>query len=99
MSLESIEHRLTPLLPRLGSVNARVKIVCDKDGVVHLDATQSPAVMTFADGPADCTIRISKANLEKLIDGKLDPMVAFAMGRLKVDGSKGVAAKLTGVFG
>lgn len=99
MSVETMEDRLTPLLPRLGSVNARVKIVCDKDGIIHLDATQKPAVMTFGDGPADCTIKISRANLEKLIDGRLDPMVAFAMGRLKVDGPKSIAAKLTAVFG
>jgi putative sterol carrier protein len=99
MSLESIESRLTPLLPRLGPVNAKVKIVVDKTDIIHLDATQTPAVMTFADGPADCTIKMSRGNLEKLIDGKMDPMVAFAMGRLKVDGSKSVAAKLTGVFG
>lgn len=99
MTLEAIENRLTPLLPRLGAVNAKVKIVVDKADIIHLDATQKPAVMTFADGPADCIIKMSRANLEKLIDGKMDPMVAFAMGRLKVDGSKAIAAKLTGIFG
>lgn len=59
MSLESIESRLTPLLPRLGSVNAKVKIVVDKTDIIHLDATQKPAIMTFSDGPADCTIKMS----------------------------------------
>lgn len=51
MSLEAIEHRLTPLLPRLGSVNAKVKIVVDKTDIIHLDATRTPATMTFARRP------------------------------------------------
>ncbi|MEM6565804.1 MAG: SCP2 sterol-binding domain-containing protein, partial [Pseudomonadota bacterium] len=40
------------------------------------------------------TIGISLANLEKLIAGKLNPMTAFATGRLKVSGDMAVALKL-----
>ncbi|MEM1303022.1 MAG: SCP2 sterol-binding domain-containing protein, partial [Pseudomonadota bacterium] len=49
---------------------------------------------TNADQDTDCTIRISRENLDKLIRGKLNPMTAFAMGKIKVSGDMGVAMKL-----
>ena len=51
------------------------------------------------DLPADCTIRISQANLVKLIGGKLNPMTAFAMGKIKVSGDMSVALKLGKMLG
>ena len=38
-----------------------------------------------------CAVTISMANFNKLIDGKLDPVVAFTLGKLKVDGDRGKA--------
>jgi putative sterol carrier protein len=43
-------------------------------------------------------LKISQANLQKLITGKLDPMLAFTMGKLKVKGSMGIAAKLSSML-
>ena len=51
------------------------------------------------DGPADTTIRISEDNLEKLLTGALDPTLAYMTGKLKVEGSLGVAMKLTSLLG
>ena len=39
-------------------------------------------------------LRLSSTDLEKLMRGKLSPMLAFSTGRLRVEGSKGVAMKL-----
>ena len=36
---------------------------------------------------ADCTIKISRKNLEKLVNGKLNPMTAFLTGKIKVGGN------------
>ncbi len=41
---------------------------------------------------------LSSDNLLKLIQGKLSPMMAFSTGRLKVQGSQGVAMKLAGLL-
>ncbi len=38
-----------------------------------------------------CAITISTANFNKLIDGKLDPVLAFTLGKLKVEGDLGKA--------
>ena len=60
------------------------------DGVIVL---ADNAVHT-EDREADCTIRISEANLGKLITGKLNPMTGVMMGKLKVSGDASVAMKL-----
>ncbi len=39
----------------------------------------------------NCAITINMTNLNKLIDGKLDPVLAFTTGKLKVDGDAGKA--------
>ena len=50
------------------------------------------------EGAADTVLSLSSADLLKLADGKLSPMLAFATGRLKVEGSKGVAMKLAAML-
>lgn len=39
----------------------------------------------------NCAITINMTNLNKLIDGKLDPVLALTTGKLKVDGDAGKA--------
>ena len=49
-------------------------------------------------GDADTTITINAQNLEKLMQGGLDPTLAYMTGKLKVEGKMGVALKLTSMF-
>ncbi|HRQ80740.1 MAG TPA: SCP2 sterol-binding domain-containing protein [Azospirillaceae bacterium] len=85
----------------LKSLNARVRFALGDEGEIWLDATGG-AVKVSADAPPsdepDCTLRLSADNLAKLMQGKLNPMLAFSLGKLKVDGSKGVAMKLAGLL-
>ena len=67
-----------------------LKFDCGEDGVIVL----ADGAATNGDQDTDCTIRISRENLEKLIKGKLNPMTAFAMGKIKVSGDMSVAMKL-----
>lgn len=45
-----------------------------------------------------CAVTISSANFNKLIDGKLDPVVAFTLGKLKVEGDLGKALEFAGLL-
>ncbi|MBQ9512971.1 MAG: SCP2 sterol-binding domain-containing protein [Lachnospiraceae bacterium] len=41
----------------------------------------------------NCAITMSMTDFKKMMDGKLDPMIAFGTGKLKVDGDLGKAAE------
>ena len=77
------------------SLENTLKFDCGDDGAITLANGQAK----LEDGEADCTIRISVANLDKLINGKLNPMTAFAMGKIKVSGDMSVAMKLGKLLG
>ncbi|NIZ00611.1 SCP2 sterol-binding domain-containing protein [Thalassospira lucentensis] len=93
--LETVKEKL----PQLRGLNAVVAFDCGEDGQIVVDATGDEPEITDDDlSDADCVLKIKKANLEKLIAGKLDPMLAFTMGKLKIKGSMGVAAKLSSML-
>lgn len=80
-----------------GKVNAIINFKFD-EGVIHLDDTTSPTFVGNEEKNAACTIRLSLDNFEKLMSGDLNPMMAFMMGKMKIDGDKGVAMKLASLF-
>jgi len=99
MSLEELTEELrrrTAQGPQLGH---KVKFDLGEDGIIMWDGTTSPAEISNADGEVETTIRLSAENFEKLINGGLDPTVAFMMGKLKVDGKMGVALKISSLLG
>ena len=46
----------------------------------------------------NCAFTISLTDFNKLIDGKLDPMLAFTTGKLKVDGDLGKALEFSKII-
>ena len=80
-----------------GKLNAKTNFQFD-EGLVHLDDTVSPTVVNNENLEADCTIKISLENFSKLMDGDLNPMMAFMTGKMKVDGDKGIAMKMSSFF-
>lgn len=98
MSVESLAEQMRADLMRFAGLNYRVKFVFDEGGVLFLDGTVTPPTLSEDDGDADCTLRLSLGNAEKLMNGQLNPTLAYTMGRLKVDGSVGVALKLASMM-
>ncbi len=81
------------------SLNARVKFVLGGPGdTILVDARSTPVTVERTDGDADCAIRLTPENLKRLMNGKMDPVLAFTLGKLKVDGSKGLAMKLASLL-
>lgn len=66
---------------------------------ILLDASAGEAEVSESREAADTVLKLSSDTLEKLITGRLGPMLAFSTGRLKVEGSQGVALKLAGLLG
>ena len=80
-----------------GKLNSTVKFDLG-EGIIHLDDTVSPTTITNEDKSAECTIKIDLDNFEKLMSGDLNPMMAFMTGKMKVEGDKGIAMKMSGMF-
>lgn len=45
-----------------------------------------------------CALSLSADNFNKLIDGKLDPVAAFTLGKLKVEGDVGKALEFSNLI-
>ncbi len=98
MSLDSATAALkgkAALAPPLGH---RVKFDLGADGIILWDGTGPSASVTNEPGEAETTIAISLADLDQLIAGALNPTMAYMTGRLKIDGSMGVALKMSGLL-
>ena len=57
-------------------------------------AASSPNSVTNEDKPADATVKMAWDDFIALSEGKLDPMMAFMQGKLKIDGDMMIAQKL-----
>lgn len=69
-----------------------------EDGVVHLDDTVSPTVVVNEERDAPFSIKMKADDFGKILTGELNVMMAFMTGKLKIEGDKGAAMKLTSLF-
>ena len=98
VNLDRIEAKMRGRLPQFRAFNAVARFDFGKDGLLRLDASKSPAALSRDDGDAACTIRMSMDNFDRMLDGDLNPTLAFATGKLKVQGSMGLALKLASLL-
>lgn len=76
-------------------LDALLRFDLGDDGMIDIDAAATPPVLLDdTDGDPGCTVRLTAENLRKLMDGSLNPMFAYTMGKLKIEGSLGLAMKL-----
>ncbi len=97
MSVTDIESAFASRLDKFSELGSKLKFDFGDDRL-FVDGTQSPATMSHEDEDADCTIVISPDNLEKIMQGDMDPTMAFMTGKLKVKGNTSIAMKLSSVL-
>ena len=98
MTFENITRKLESNLAAFAGLGYKVAFDLGDDGAIAIDGTGSLPALTELTDDADCTIRISAENLVKLIDGELNAMMAYTLGKLKIDGSMGVAMKVAALL-
>ncbi len=79
-TLEEITTKFREAVATDSELGRSVKFVLKGDGVVRVDG----ADVSNLDAPADLTMTLSRADLEALGEGRLNPMTAVLTGRLKV---------------
>jgi putative sterol carrier protein len=98
MSLETVTEAIKGKMALAAGLDAKVKFDFKDEGVIFVDATQNPPEISHEDKEADCTLRCSLDTFKGFMDGTQDPTMAFMMGKLKVDGSMGLAMKLNSII-
>lgn len=74
-------------------------ITGDDSGTFQLIISNGAArVVEGSPETADCTLKLSDKNFKKMIMGKLNGTAAFMTGKLKIQGSMGLALKLEGIL-
>jgi len=100
MALEDLIGEMQGKAEKLKELNHTVLFDLGDDGKILLDATgdEVKIVPNPESDDAETTLALSADNMVKLINGDLNPMVAFTLGKLKVFGSKGIALKLSSLL-
>jgi len=99
MSLEVLTEEIRRRANQNPKLGYRLKFALAEGGVILWDGTETPPAIGNEDGDADTTIRLSSENLQKLMTGELDPTLAYMTGKIKIEGSMGVALKLASMLG
>jgi putative sterol carrier protein len=94
MSLESATAAIRAKAGIAAPLGHTIQFDLGDDGVIFWDGTQTPPLIDNTARDAETTITISLDNLDNLIAGQLNPTMAYMTGKLKIQGSMGVALKL-----
>ncbi len=100
MALEDLIGEMQSKAEQLKELHHTVLFDLGDDGRILLDATgdEVKIVPNPDSDEAETTLTLSADNMVKLINGDLNPMVAFTLGKLKVAGSRGIALKLSSLL-
>ncbi len=77
-----------------GGFDGIAKFVIEGEGAIMLDADGVRA----GDEEADVTLTASAEVFQAILEGEMNPTMAFMTGKLAVDGSMGLAMKLGSVL-
>ena len=105
MSLEVLTEQLKSQAAMNPPLGYRVKFDLGEDGVLLWDGTVTPPEIGTlpedgeGDAEADTVLRLTLDDFDKLLSGALDPTLAYMTGKLRIQGSTGVAMKLAAMLG
>lgn len=77
----------------------QVNITGKDEGVFYVEVKDHKiSVEPYEYNDRNCAITMNMTNFNKLIEGKLDPILAFTTGRLKVEGDAGKALEFSKIL-
>ncbi|KGJ05043.1 SCP-2 sterol transfer family protein [Paracoccus halophilus] len=85
-----VEAAVAALDEKAKGFDGTAKFVIEGEGSIFIDADGARA----GDDEAEVTLTADRATFEGLLNGDVNPTMAFMSGKLKVDGAMGTAMKL-----
>jgi putative sterol carrier protein len=95
MSLEDATAAIRAKATTSPSLGHSIQFDLGADGIIHWDGTQTPPAIDNTARDAETTITITLDDLKRLIAGALNPTMAYMTGKLKIQGSMGIALKMS----
>lgn len=87
---EVVTKAVQKLGEKIHSFDSVAKFVITGEGAIMIDEDGVRA----GDEDAEVTLTASRETFEGILNGDVNPATAFMMGKLKIDGSMGVAMQL-----
>jgi putative sterol carrier protein len=99
MSLEFVTEYMQNRIKDHAPLPKIIKFDFAEDGIVIIDGTAVPPVVHNANTIADFTVKTNVDLFKKIIEKAQNPMTAFALGKIKVEGDMALGAKLGVILG
>lgn len=93
MTFEQFNEGVVKAAEKAPNLGKSLKLNLD-EGIIFIDMTQSPAVVSNEDKDADTVVTTSVQSLDDMRTGKLNPMMAMMGGKVKIKGDMSLAMKL-----
>ncbi len=99
MIRDDLEAAMRAKLQGSAPIDATILFDLGSDGSIYLDGKANPPTVGES-GPAPATtIVVAASDLKDMLAGELNPMEAFTLGKLEVNGDMGPAMKLGSLLG
>ena len=97
--LEELTKKIQVAVSKKAAFGFNVRFDLDEGESIYVLAQSEPIQVSSAKDPADTVFKVSNANLDAMLDGKLSPMSAYITGKMKIEGDMGKAMQLSSMFG
>ena len=99
MDLEEETNKIRDKVGEDCGIGGKIKFDLGEVGVIFVDASVVPNLVSNDNDEADCTLVLSSDDFMQIQGGDLDPTTAFMMGKLKIEGNMGLAMKIQSMRG
>jgi putative sterol carrier protein len=96
-SFDEVVAIMSQRVATLKSFGKKIKFSLDGN-IFIIDGTATTPSVSTGDGSADTTVTVTLEDFAKLMDKKLNPMIAFSSGKVRLTGDLKGATALQKIF-